>query len=132
MSGISSTPQKYLKFKQPKKIFQFCTLTFKKTLNCIEMTLKLAQFCDDPPKNPQNLHTPKKYSFFWTPPPPPNIEIQKFEPKKIAQAYVWVKISDSPPPTHWGAGRTLNTPLIHTKTFSNNLLSDNKCRLPEF
>ena len=30
------------------------------------------------------------------------------------------------------AGRTLNTPLIHTKTFSNNLLSDNKCRLPEF
>ena len=30
------------------------------------------------------------------------------------------------------AGRTLNTPLIHRKTFPNNLLSDNKCRLPEF
>ena len=25
------------------------------------MTLKLAQFCDDPKKYPQNLHTPKKY-----------------------------------------------------------------------
>ena len=35
------------------------------------MTLKLAQFCDDPPKKyPQNLHTPK------------NIEIQNFEPPK--------------------------------------------------
>ena len=29
------------------------------------------------------------------------------------------------------AGRTLNTPLIHTKTFSNKLFSDNKFRLPE-
>ena len=30
------------------------------------------------------------------------------------------------------AGRTLNTPLIYMKSFSNNLLSDNKCWLPEF
>ena len=29
------------------------------TIKCIEMTLKLAQFCDDPQKYPQNLHTPK-------------------------------------------------------------------------
>ena len=46
---------------------QFGYLTLKKTLKCIEMTLKLAQFCDDPKKYPQNLQTPKKYSFFWKP-----------------------------------------------------------------
>ena len=33
ISGISSTPKKYLKFLQPQKISQFCTLTLKKTLN---------------------------------------------------------------------------------------------------
>ena len=68
------------------------------------MSLKLAQFCDDPKKYPQNLHTP--------PPPPPkkkififrktpkNNEIQNFEPsKKIARAYACMKISEySPPP----------------------------------
>ena len=43
------------------------------------MTLKLAQFCDDPKKYPQNLHTPQKYSFSQT---PKNIEIQNFEPQK--------------------------------------------------
>ena len=31
------------------------------------MSLELAQFCDDPKKYPQNLHTPQKYSFFWKP-----------------------------------------------------------------
>ena len=30
------------------------------------------------------------------------------------------------------AGGTSNTRLIHTYTFLNNLMSDNKCRLPEF
>ena len=58
------------------------------------MTLKLAQFCDDPQKYPQELHTPQKiYVFLKT---PKNIEIQKFEPQKIAQAYVCVKISEYP------------------------------------
>ena len=33
ISGISGTPKKYLKFKQPQKISQFCTITLKKTLN---------------------------------------------------------------------------------------------------
>ena len=42
---------------------------------------------------------PKKYSFFWN---PKNIEIQNFEPKKIARAYVCVKISEYPPPP-WGS-----------------------------
>ena len=33
-------PKKYLKFLQPPKIPQFCTLTLKKTQKCIEMTPK--------------------------------------------------------------------------------------------
>ena len=59
ISGILSTPKKYLKFWQPKKISQFCTLTLKKTLNCIEMALKLAQFCDDPKKISTKSSYPK-------------------------------------------------------------------------
>ena len=59
------------------------------------MTLKLAQFCDDPKKYPQNLHTPKKYSFFWKPP-----KILKFRilnpPKKPEPTYVWKYQSTSP------------------------------------
>ena len=43
------------------------------------MTLKLAQFCDDPKKYPQNLHTPPKKSIFLK--TQKNIEIQNFEPK---------------------------------------------------
>ena len=58
------------------------------------MTLKLAQFCDDPPKYPQNLHTPQKYYFFLK--TPKNIEIQNFEPKEMDRAYVCVKISYPP------------------------------------
>ena len=48
-----------------------------------------------PKKYPQNLHTPQKYSFFLK--IPKNIEIQNFEPKKIARTYVCVKISECPP-----------------------------------
>ena len=53
------------------------------------MTLKLAQFCDDPPKYPQSLHTPpppppkkKKILFFLK--TPKTIEIQNLNQKKIA------------------------------------------------
>ena len=60
------------------------------------MTLKLAQFCDDPKKYPQNLHTPKNIHFSEN---PKNIEIQNFEPKQMGRAYVCVKISEYPP---WG------------------------------
>ena len=58
------------------------------------MTLKLAQFCDDPKKYPQNFHTPKILIFLKT---PKNIEIQNCEPKKMGRAYVCVKISEYPP-----------------------------------
>ena len=51
--------------------------------------------CDDPKKYLQNIHTPKIYSFFWK--TPKNIEIQNFEPQKIARGYVCVKISEYPP-----------------------------------
>ena len=59
------------------------------------MTLKLAQFCDDPKKYPQNLHNPKKRFIFLK--TPKNIEIQNFEPPKMGKAYVCVKISEYPP-----------------------------------
>ena len=60
------------------------------------MTLKLAQFCDDPKKiSTKSLYPKKIFIFLKT---PKNIEIQNFEPKKIARAYVCEKISEYPPP----------------------------------
>ena len=58
--------------------------------------INIVQFCDDPPppkkkKYPQNLHTPKIFVFLKT---PKNIEIQNFEPKNMARAYVCMKISE--------------------------------------
>ena len=52
------------------------------------MTLKLAQFCDDPPKiSTKSLYPQKIFIFLKT---PQNIEIQNFEPKKWAEStYVW-------------------------------------------
>ena len=35
--------QKYLKFSNPKLIFQYCTLTLRKALKCIEMTPQKVQ-----------------------------------------------------------------------------------------
>ena len=64
-------------------------MTLKKTLKCIEMTLKLAQFCDDPPKISTKSSYPPKILIFLK--NPKNIEIQNFEPPKIARAYVCVK-----------------------------------------
>ena len=56
----------------------------------MEMTLKLAQFCDDP-KNIHQIFIPQKIFIFLK--TPNNIEIQNFEPKKNDRAYVCVKIS---------------------------------------
>ena len=65
ISGILSTPKNILIFSNPKNIPILYLDLKKKTLNCIEMTLKLAQFCDDPQKNIHKiLIPPKKYSFF--------------------------------------------------------------------
>ena len=67
----------------------------KKTLNCIEMTLKLAQFCDDPKKISTKSSYPKKIFIFLK--TPKNIEIQNFEPKKWTEpTYVW-KYQSTPP-----------------------------------
>ena len=59
------------------------------------MTLKLAQFCDNPKKISTKSSYPKKILIFLK--TPKNIEIQNFEPKKMGQAYVCVKISEYPP-----------------------------------
>ena len=49
-----------------------------------------------PKKYPQNLHTQKILIFLKT---PKNIEIQNFDPQKMTQAYLRIKISEYPP---WG------------------------------
>ena len=61
------------------------------------MTLKLAQFCDDPQKISTKSSYPQKIFIFLN--TPKNIKIQNFEPQKIAWAYVCAKISEYPP---WG------------------------------
>ena len=48
-----------------------------------------------PKKYPQNFHTKKKIFIFLK--TPKNIEIQKFDPKKMVRAYVCMKISEYPP-----------------------------------
>ena len=100
ISGISSTQKKKWNFSNPQKISQFCTLTLKKTLKCIEMTLKLAHFCVDPQKISTKSSYPQKILFFLK--TQKNIEIQNFEPQIMVRAYVCVKISEYPPPPPWG------------------------------
>ena len=60
------------------------------------MSLKLAQFCDDPKEISTKSAYPQKIFIFLK--TPKNIEIQNFEPKKLGRAYVCVKISEYPPP----------------------------------
>ena len=60
------------------------------------MTLKLAKFCDYPKKLSTKSSYPKKIFIFLK--TPKNIEIQNFDPQKIARAYVCAKISEYPPP----------------------------------
>ena len=79
------------------------------------MTLKLAQFCDDPQKISTKCSYPKKIFIFLK--TPNNIEIQNFEPKTKARAYVSVKISEYPPPL--GAGPP-PPPHTHTHTHTTN------------
>ena len=63
------------------------------------MTLKLAQFCDDPQKISTKSSYPKKIFIFLK--TPKNIEIQNFEPKTLGRAYVCVKISEYTPHSPW-------------------------------
>ena len=58
------------------------------------MTLKLAQFCDDPKKISTKPSYPKIIFIFLK--TQKDIEIQNFEPKKMGRAYVCVKISEYP------------------------------------
>ena len=103
--SIYRSPQKIIRnFKHPKKIFEILATQKnipilyldlkKKTLNCIEMTLKLAQFCGDPKKISTISSYPKKILIFLK--TQKNIEIQNFKPKKMDRAYVYVKIAEYP------------------------------------
>ena len=56
-----------------------------------------------PIKYPQNLHTPKKYLFFWK--PKKNIEIQNFEPPKNYPSLRTYEDIRVPP---WGGTTTLD------------------------
>ena len=59
------------------------------------MILKLAKFCDDPQKISTKSSYPQKIFIFLK--TPKNIEIQNFDPKKIARAFLCAKISEYPP-----------------------------------
>ena len=74
------------------------------------MTLKLAQFCDDPKKISTKSSYPKKIFIFLK--TPKNIEIQNFEPKKMDRAYVCVKISEYPP---WGPHKDFEIAILQDK-----------------
>ena len=66
ISGISSTP-KFFEILAPPKNIPILYLDLKKTIDCIEMTLKLAQFCDDPKKYPPISIPPKNIHFSENP-----------------------------------------------------------------
>ena len=60
------------------------------------MTLKLAQFCDDPQKISTKSSYPQKILIFLK--TPKNIEIQNFEPKKNAPSLRMCENIRVPPP----------------------------------
>ena len=98
-------PKKYQKFQAPQKnIWNFCNpkkypdsvyLPEEKTLKYIEITPKTSPIFGWPQKNIHKIFIPKKIFIFLK--TPKNIEIQKFDPKKMVQAYVYTKISEYPP-----------------------------------
>ena len=59
------------------------------------MTLKLAQFCDDPKKISSKSSYPQKIFIFLK--PPKILKFRILNPKKMVCAYVCVKISEYPP-----------------------------------
>ena len=87
ISGISSTPKKYLKFYQPKKISKFCTLTLEKdpklhrndpqTSPILWWSQKNIHKIFIPPKNIHFSENQKKYwnSEFWTPKNRPSLRM---------------------------------------------------------
>ena len=80
------------------------------------MTLKLAQFCDDPKRISTKSSYPQKILIFLK--TPKNIEIQNIEPKKMVRAYVYVKISEYPPPPPPPWGLTLARFFMFSFNFS--------------
>ena len=72
--SIYRSPQKNIRnFKHPKKIFEILAtqknipilfLDLKKDPKCIEVSLKLAPFCDDPPKISTKSSYPQKIFIF--------------------------------------------------------------------
>ena len=70
-----------MKFSSLKHIFQYCTLTLRKALKCIEMTPQKVQ------KIIHNIIIPQTY-FFSDPPPPPQKKKMKF---KILNLQKWTE-----------------------------------------
>ena len=77
-------------FSNPKNILHSVPWPSEKTLKCIEMTSNYSPILWWPQKISTESSYPQKYSVFWK--TLKNIEIQNFEPKKIARAYVCMKI----------------------------------------
>ena len=91
ISGISSTPPK------KKKNIPILYLDLKKDPKLHKNDTQASPILWWPKKISLKSSYPQKIFIFLK--TPKNIEIQNFEPKKIAQAYVCVKISRVPP---WG------------------------------
>ena len=88
-----SPPKNVRNFNHPQKIFGILATPKnipilyldlkKKTLKCIEMTLKLAQLCDDPQKISTKSTYPQKI-FIFLETPQKILKFRNFEPQKIA------------------------------------------------
>ena len=62
----------------------------------MEMTPKYSPFLWWPQKNIHKIFIPQKILIFLK--TPQKIEIQNFEPKKMTRSFVYMKISEYPPP----------------------------------
>ena len=98
-SGPASTVhQKNIRnFKCPKQIFEILATQKNTPIMYVDLkkrALNIVQFCDDPQKISTKSSYPKNIFIFLK--TPKIIEIQKFEPQKMAPAYVCMKISEYP------------------------------------
>ena len=129
--SIYRSPQKNIRnFKHPKKVFEILVtqknipilyLDLKKDPNCIEMTLKVAQFCEDPKEISTKSSYPQKYPFFWK--PKKILKFRILNRKNGPSLYVW-KYQSAPLGLFWAATRMhcSTHESVHFAHFVNELM----------
>ena len=110
ISGISGIPQKIFEILATPKISPICTLTLRTDQTFIEMAAETSPVLWWPPKNIHKIFIPPKT--FICLKTPKNIEIENFESPKMVPAYVYMKISEYPPPLTHTPGAA--TPTKHS------------------